>query len=368
MSPFQKLFSPVRIGSMEIRNRLAMAPMTTSWSGPGDTVSQRLIDYHVARAKGGVGLITFEVCTVDQKFPYQMHTVGLWGDHLIPSHIELTTAVHAHGARIVPQISHPGPESSAPFVNQLQPVGPSVCTSPNTVQTCRELTLEEIEMIIEQYGEAARRAREAGYDGMELHCAHAYMMCGSFLSPLRNKRTDAYSGSTVEGRLKFPIAVIRSMKARAGKDFPLTLRISGDERQPGGRDIKGTLEIIPKLVEAGVDAFHVSGGVIDRLTTGIIAGSSHGWGYNVPEAAAIKKITSATVMVVGRIHDPLMAEKVVQAGQADIIVMGRPLLADPDLPNKAARGDLHGICAAASPARTASTPAPRAISPRCTVP
>ncbi len=343
MSPFQKLFSPVRIGSMEIRNRLAMAPMTTSWSGPGDTVSQRLIDYHVARAKGGVGLITFEVCTVDQKFPYQMHTVGLWGDHLIPSHIELTRAVHAHGARIVPQISHPGPESSAPFVNQLQPVGPSVCTSPNTVQTCRELTLEEIEMIIEQYGDAARRAREAGYDGMELHCAHAYMMCGSFLSPLRNKRTDAYSGSTVEGRLKFPLAVIRSMKARAGKDFPLTLRISGDERQPGGRDIKGTLEIIPRLVEAGVDAFHVSGGVIDRLTTGIIAGSSHGWGYNVPEAAAIKKITSATVMVVGRIHDPLMAEKVVQAGQADMIVMGRPLLADPELPNKAARGDLQHL-------------------------
>jgi 2,4-dienoyl-CoA reductase (NADPH2) len=147
----------------------------------------------------------------------------------------------------------------------------------------------------------------------------------------------------VEGRLKFPIAVIKSMKARAGKDFPLTLRISGDERQPGGRDIKGTLEIIPRLVEAGVDAFHVSGGVIDRLTTGIIAGSSHGWGYNVPEAAAIKKVTSATVMVVGRIHDPGMAEKVVEAGQADIIVMGRPLLADPELPNKAARGDLRHL-------------------------
>jgi len=183
--------------------------------------------------------------------------------------------VHAHGAKIVPQISHPGPESAAPFVNQLQPIGPSVGRSAVTGQTCREVTLEEIEMIIEQYGEAARRAREAGYDGMELHCAHAYMLCGSFITPLRNQRTDAYSGSTVEGRLKFPIEVIKSMKAKAGKDFPLTLRISGDERQPGGRDIKGTLEIVPRLVEAGVDAFHVSGGVIDRLTTGIIAGSAY---------------------------------------------------------------------------------------------
>ncbi|MDM8000069.1 MAG: NAD(P)/FAD-dependent oxidoreductase [Dehalococcoidia bacterium] len=343
MSSLHKLFTPVKIGSMELRNRLVMAPMTTQWAGPGDTVSQRLIDYHVARARGGVGLITFEVCTVDEKFPYQVHTVGLWGDHLIPSHAELTKAVHAHGAKIVPQISHPGPESAAPFVNQLQPIGPSVGRSAVTGQTCREVTLEEIEMIIEQYGEAARRAREAGYDGMELHCAHAYMLCGSFITPLRNRRTDAYNGSTTEGLLKFPIEVIKSMKAKAGKDFPLTLRISGDERQPGGRDLKGTLEIVPRLVEAGVDAFHVSGGVIDRLTTGIIAGSSYGSGFNVPEAAAIKKVTHVPVMVVGRIHDPELAEKILQAGQADMIVMGRPLLGDPELPNKAARGELRRI-------------------------
>ena len=343
LSTPQKLFSPVKIGSMELRNRLVMAPMTTQWAGPGDTITQRLIDYHVARAKGGVGLITFEVCTVDEKFPYQVHTVGLWSDHLIPNHAELTKAVHAHGAKIVPQISHPGPESVAPFVNQLQPIGPSVGKSAVTGQTCREVTLEEIEIIINQYGEAARRAREAGYDGMELHCAHAYMLCGSFITPLRNKRTDAYNASTMEGLLKFPIEVIKNMKARAGKDFPLTLRISGDERQPGGRDIKGTLEMVPRLVEAGVDAFHVSGGVIDRLTTGIIAGSSYGPGFNVPEAAAIKKIANVPVMVVGRIHDPELAEKILQAGQADLIVMGRPLLGDPDLPNKAARGELHRI-------------------------
>ncbi len=343
MTSLQKLFSPVRIGSMEVKNRLVMAPMTTQWAGPGDTITQRLIDYHTARAKGGVGLITFEVCTVDRQYPYQLHTVGLWGDELIANHRELTKAVHAHGAKIVPQISHAGPESFAPFINKLQPLGPSPFQSAVTAQMCREVTLEEIEIIIEQYGEAARRAREAGYDGMELHCAHAYMMCGSFISALRNKRTDAYNGSTVEGRLRFPIEVIKRMKAKAGNDFPLTIRISGDERMPGGRDVEGTKEIAPKLVEAGVNAFHVSGGVIDRLSTGIIAGSSFGPGFNAPTAAAIKKAVNVPVMVVGRIHDPVLAERILQDNQADLIVMGRPLLADPDLPNKASKGEFHHI-------------------------
>jgi len=343
MASQRKLFSPISIGSMEVKNRLVMAPMTTQWAGPGDTVGQRLIDYHVARAKGGVGLITFEVCTVDRRYPYQVHTVGLWSDELIASHRELTKAVHAHGAKIVPQISHPGPESASPFVNKLQPIGPSSYRSAATWQVCREATIEEIELAIEQYGEAARRAREAGYDGMELHCAHAYMMCGAFISAVTNKRTDAYNGSTVEGRLRFPIEVIMRMKAKAGRDFPLTLRISGDERMPEGRDIEGTEEIAPKLVEAGVDAFHVSGGVIDRFASGIIAGSSYGWGFNVPAAAAIKKVAKVPVLVVGRIHDPVMAERILQADQADLIVMGRPLLADPDLPNKAARGELQHI-------------------------
>jgi len=132
-----------------------------------------------------------------------------------------------------------------------------------TGQECRELSVEEIETVIEQYGEAAKRAREAGYDGMELHSAHNYMLAGSFLSPLRNKRTDAYDGGSVEGRLRFVVQIIKRMKAKAGHDFPLIIRISGDERTAGGRDIHDSQVITPRLVDAGVDAFHVSGGVID---------------------------------------------------------------------------------------------------------
>ncbi len=343
MSQFKVLFTPTSIGSMKLRNRLAMAPVTTQWAGPGDTISQRMIDYFAARARGGVGLITLEVCSIDRRFPYHASTPGLWGDENIESHARLTRAVHEHGARIVPQVAHPGPDSASLSVNKLQAIGPSSYKSVATLETCREITLEEMQLALEQFGEAARRAREAGYDGIELHCAHGHMLCGSFMCALRNKRTDAYSGGTIEGRLKFPLEVIRKVKERAGKDFPLTLRVSGDERTPGGRTLQETLQIVPRLIEAGVDALHISGGMNDPLATAIIPGSYLGEAINVRDAAAIKKAAGVPVMVVANIHDPERAEEILRAGQADIIAMGRPLLADPELPNKAARGDVKRI-------------------------
>ena len=342
MASLERLFSPIKIGSMEVRNRIVMSPMTTMWAGEDDTVTQRLLDYHEARARGGVGMITYEVCTVDRVHPYQPRSSGLWDDKLVPSHRKLVEVVHAHGARIVPQISHPGPESLGPFFHKTQAVGPSEVFCVMTGQTSRELSVEEIEQIIEQFGDAARRAREAGYDGMELHAAHSYMLVGSFLSALRNKRTDAYGGS-VEGLLKFPLEVIKNMRGKAGRDFPLIMRISGEERVPEGRDIEGTKQIVRILAEAGVDAFHVSGGVIDRLTRQVIPSAGTPLGLNVPAAAEIKKVVDVPVMVVGRINDPRFAEDILQRNQADMIVMGRGLLADPELPNKAREGRFEDI-------------------------
>ena len=177
----------------------------------------------------------------------------------MPGFKALTETVHTHGAKIVPQITHPGPASLSPFLGGPQPVGPSVIKYPATGQVCRELAIEEIGPIVEQFGEAARRAREAGFDGVELHAAHGYMLVGCFLSPLRNRRTDEYGGS-IDARLKFPLEVIKSIKDKAGSDFPIILRISGDELVPGGQDIRQTQYIAPKLAEAGVDAFHISSG------------------------------------------------------------------------------------------------------------
>jgi NAD(H)-dependent 7beta-hydroxy-3-oxo-delta4-cholenoic acid oxidoreductase len=341
MKPLNQLFSPIRIAGMEVRNRIVMAPMGTLWSDDEGGISQRLIEYYEARAKGGVGLITFEVTTIDQKFPYTPNGAGFWDDEQVPVFKRLTDVVHAHGARLQPQIVHPGPESLS-FLAGIQPVGPSAGRSLSTKQLCRELAVDEIENIVAQFGEAARRAREAGCDGVEFHCAHAYLLAGSFLSPLRNRRIDAYGGS-LEGRLKFPLDVIRCMKERAGSDFPITVRISGDEFVPGGRDLEDTRRAAPAFVEAGVDAFHVSAGAFPLANWRVIPPTGTPPGLNRKLSAAIKQVVDVPIMVVGRINDPLVAEDILEKGDADMVVMGRPLLADPELPNKAKEGRLEDI-------------------------
>ena len=342
MPGLTKLFTPIKIGQMEVKNRIVMSPMTTLFATMREEITPLMLAYYTARAKGGVGMITVEVCTVDRPHNYQFKSLALWDDKFIAKHRELTAAIHAHGAKVGPQISHPGPESRAPILFKMPAVGPSVIKSVMTEETCKELTKEEIAEIVEKYGDAARRAREAGYDGMELHAAHSYMLVGSFLSPLRNKRTDEYGGSP-ENRARFAIEVIKSMKAKAGADFPLIMRISGDEMVPGGRTLEETLRLAPMLVAAGVDAFHVSGGVIDKLCTVIQAGPEYPLGLNVPAATALKKAVNVPIMVVGRIKYPLQAEAILQKGQADLVVMARALLADPNLPNKARAGKLDEI-------------------------
>jgi 2,4-dienoyl-CoA reductase (NADPH2) len=182
------------------------------------------------------------------------------------------------------------------------------------------------------------RVRAAGYDGIELHAAHGYMLLGSFLTPLRNRRADAWGGQTPESRIRLSVDVVRAIKAAAGADFPLTLRISGFERAPGGRPIGDTQQIAPQLVAAGVDAFHVSGGVIDRLTSQMVTGSAWGDAHNAAAAAAVKRSVAVPVIAVGRIHQPELAEAILRRGQADLVAMARPLLADPELPEKARTG------------------------------
>jgi 2,4-dienoyl-CoA reductase (NADPH2) len=337
-APSSKLFSPISIGSLRLKNRLVMAPMTTDYADADQSPSQRLIDYLVTRARGGVGLITVEACTIDDRHRETPRSLSLAEDARIAQHRAITAAVHHAGAMVQPQITHPGPDSLAAFYENMPAIGPSVVVAPVSGAPCRALDAGEIDAIVEQYAHAARRAQAAGYDAMELHAAHGYMLLGSFLSPWRNKRTDAYGGKGIDGRLRFLIAVIERMKAVTGGDFPLTLRISGYERIPGGRDLDETQRMAPRLVAAGVDAFHVSGGVSDRLVSQIVAGAAVRPGHNAAAAQAVKQVVDVPVMTVGRIHDPEHAEALLESGQADLIVMGRPLLADPELPAKAASG------------------------------
>lgn len=341
MRPLEKLFTPIKIGSMEVRNRIAMAPMTTGWTVPGGALPEKIVDFLEARAKGGAGLLILETVVIDERFPYMGHSIGLWSDDQIPGFARLAEAMHRHGAKITPQISHPGPESFS-FMKRIQPVGPSACLCKGTRQVCRELTLEEIQQIVVQYGEAARRARDAGCDGVEVHAAHCYMLAGSFLSPLRNKRTDRYGGDA-DGRMRFVVEVVESVKARAGKDFPVILRMSGDEHAYGGRTLEDTLYMAPRLVDAGVDAFEVSGGVMPELAWRLMPPNGTPLAMNAAAAAAIRSVVKVPVMAVGRINSAQLAEDLIQQGCIDIAAMGRALLADPDLPNKAREGRFEDI-------------------------
>jgi 2,4-dienoyl-CoA reductase (NADPH2) len=322
---------------------MVMSPMTTAYCNDDQTPSDRLINYFEARARGGVGLITLELVTVDVNHPYLHRSMTLGEDRFIDSHRRLVESIHQHGAKVQPQISHTGPESVAPMFDGGQPVGPSVAVAPVWGWHSRELKADELPTIAIQYGEAARRAREAGYDGIELHAAHCYNLLGSFLSPLRNKRTDDYSAFRLETRTRFMVEVLAQISARAGADFPVTLSISGYERAPGGRSLDDTQAIAPILVDAGVKCFRVSGGISDALVTQMVSRAEAGPALNAANAESIRNVVDVPVMAVGRIHDPDLAESIIRTGQADLVAMARPLLADPELPNKVASGRTKDI-------------------------
>lgn len=338
MSQFPALFQPIRIGSMTVKNRLVMAPMTTDYGNEDQTPSERLMAYLEARAAGGVGLITMEVCTVDVEHRYLQRSLTLGDDCYIESHKPLVERIHRHGAKVQPQVTHPGPESIIAFFSGKPAVGPSPVVSPVWGTACRELDIAEIPGIIGQYAQTARRVQLAGYDGLELHAAHSYHLIGSFLSPFRNKRRDAYAGHKFESRSRLLLEVIAAMRAQVGPDFPITVRLAGYERLPGGREIDDTVRLAPLAVEAGASALHISGGGTDKLVSQIVASSAAGYAFNAALAESVKRVVKVPVMAVGRIHTPQQAQLVIAGGQADMVVMGRPLLADPEWANKAQRG------------------------------
>jgi 2,4-dienoyl-CoA reductase-like NADH-dependent reductase (Old Yellow Enzyme family) len=343
MNSYPRLFEPVEIGPMKLRNRLVMSPMETQFASPEGLPSKRTIAYFEARARGGVGLITTGASCIDplhKEIPSSHH---FGSDDVIDSHRALTDAVHALGAKIQPQIAHAGPDGVAPQIHQIESVGPSAIQSYLTGSTSRALGEDEFQGILDQYRAAARRVRECGYDGIELHAAHGYMLLGSYLTPWRNARSDSYSGRRREGRMRAVVEAIHAIKSEVGSDFPLTLRLSGFERIAGGRESPDTAGMAPAFVEAGVDAFHVTGGVIDRYVSRMVNGSQDPAGLNVAQARAIKNVVDVPVMVVGRIHTPELAEEILAAGDADLIVMGRPMLADAQLPIKAETGRSHEI-------------------------
>lgn len=339
------MFSPLQIAGMEVKNRTFMAPMSLGYESQDGTINEKMEAYWLRRAQGGVGCIIVDATSVDPNVPYLGNTLCFRSEESIQKYKSFTDKVHEYGCKIIPQITHPGPESVSAFYG-VAPLASSVY--PNSMgQMTREVALEEIPGIIDLYVKASLDAKRAGFDGIELHCAHAYMLLGSFLSPLRNKRTDAYGGSLLN-RARLLFEVIDGIKAACGKDFPIVLRMSGSERDPQGNTLEDMKRLIPYLEQHGVDCFEISGGTQYERCNKIIPCHGEAEFANLQEAKAIKAVVTKPVITVGKILDAKLAEDVLDAGEVDGVVIGRALLADPDFVNKAQeeRYDEIAPCAA----------------------
>ncbi len=329
-----KAFEKFCIGNLELKNRLVVSAMVTNYCNPDGTPTEKYIAYHEHKAKGGCGLIITEDYTVTRDAGGFVRLPGLWNDGQIEGHRELTRRVHEAGGKIAAQIYHAGRETSS-AVTGVQPVAPSAVREPSMSETPRALTVEEIHELVESFGDCARRAKEAGFDAVEVHGAHGYLV-GAFASPFSNKRCDEYGG-TIRNRARFAMEIIKNIKGKCGQDFPVLYRMSAVEFVPGGLEIEEAKTLARLVEEAGADCIHVSQGVYASTQT-IIPPAIIAPGAYTDNAAAIKSVVNVPVIAVGRINDIDIAESILKSGKADLVTMARASLADPEMPKKVQEG------------------------------
>ena len=305
-------------------------------------ITERYIRYIEEKAKGGWGMIITEDYAVNENAKGYQFIPGLYNDAQIEGNKKLTETVHKYESRIFCQMYHPGRQSKHAVNGNVQPLAPSAIKDPFCMDLPKEMTREEIHQIVRDFGTTARRAKEAGFDGIEIHAAHGYLI-SSFLSPFTNKRVDEYGGC-FENRTRILDEVYAAIRENVGNDFPVQVRISANEYLLGGRTEADTYELARHLDELGVDAIHVSNGMYaSPIVRQIIAPMYTEHAFNMDAAEQVKKLVSCPVIVTNRINDPKMADTILKMGKADFIGMGRGSLADPHLPAKAKAGKFENI-------------------------
>ena len=332
-----------RIGNVELKNRFVMAPMGDLTANPDGTVSETTIGYYGARAKGGVGLIITGIVRINNEDgtagPNQL---SLADDSYIPGFKRLVDEIHSHGTKVFVQIQHSGRQGVAAFTGLDHVLAPSAIPSAVTQQPTKALTKEQIKKLVGQFGDTARRAMEAGADGVEIHGAHGYLI-NQFLSPFSNKRDDEYGGS-FDNRMRFLREIIQDVFTKTQRKIAVSVRLSVDEflKEVGINepyiDLEEGIRIAKACEAEGVDAINVSCGTYESMNFAIEPVSvPQNWRKGFIKA--VKDQVSLPVIAVSKIRDVAVAEELLQEGVVDFVSLGRPLLADPEFPNKAIRGE-----------------------------
>ena len=331
---YPHIFSPLTVKNMTIKNRIVMMPMGTNYGEQNGEMSFLHINYYEQRAKGGTGLIIVENASIDSPQGSNGTTqLRIDHDNYLPRLFKFCENIHRYGTKIAIQINHAGASAISSRIN-MQPVSASDVPSKEGGEIPRPLSREEILHIVKKYGEAAKRAQAAGFDAVEIHAGHSYLI-SQFLSPITNKRTDEFGGS-VENRTRFCRMVIDEVRKQVGPFFPIMLRLSADELMEGGNTLDDTLEYLDYLQEE-VDIFDVSCGLNGSIQYQIDANYlPDGWRSYM--AKAVKEKFNKPCISMGNIRDPKVAERILADGDADLIGMGRGLIADPAWVNKVATG------------------------------
>ncbi|RVT89883.1 FAD-dependent oxidoreductase [Sphingomonas crocodyli] len=335
---YPHLFSPFTVAGVELKNRLVMAPMSTSLGGVDGAVTPSQIAFYRERALGGFGLIIVEFTCVDPKTGRtEEHQLSLDSRRNLDGHYRLVETIHAAGAKAFLQLQHGGRFAKGSYLADGVVRGPMEVRSrkdPNKIVVA-QMTDDEIQHLVEAFGRSAALASEAGYDGIELHGAHGYLL-SQFLSPFSNQRDDKWGGD-FERRLAFPTAVIKAVKAAIG-DKPLCFRISADEFLKGGLSVEDNALIVPHLVAAGADMLHASTGRGPEAFDKVMEPMSAPEGWRLPYAKKLREAANVPMIGVGQIRWPETGEAALIEGDCDLVALGRPSLTDPAWPKKAEAG------------------------------
>ena len=342
MSSYPYLESPITFRGMTVKNRIFVPPMKTNYIKADHSMSEDIIQYYEEMAKGGVGLVTTEAAEIDGEHLYDGTILGIYDDSQIPGFKKLADALHAYDCKLSVQLIQGGPFANSAINGGRMPLS---CTPIahvwNPLDVPVEMTHDDIRHYIDMYCKAALRVKNAGCDAIEIHAAHGHALLGSFLSSQVNHRTDEYGG-TIMGRSRFLVEVCTAVRAAVGEDFPVSVRLSADDLEPGGTTAFENVFVVRQLEKAGVDYVHFTNGTLYDAGT-LLPPTGKPRALNVPFTDEIRKNTKMPIGVVGRIKEPWVADLMIEQGHLDFVYMGRQMICDPHSPEKFFKDDFLAV-------------------------